>query len=145
MNRKSVAMAIVAAVCLLGGNRARGEVIWYKGGAAGHNFQYGSYAGTAVGVTFGVWPVAPGHSAGAVWTTDGWRTVHWSPAQWAQNVPGSAGNLDEEWRWAETITCTPTPAYGTQTYIWFAVYVDNQSGQRSWDNNNGWNYQLIAR
>ena len=86
-----------------------------------------------------VWPVAPSHRVGAVWTVDEWKTVRWSAAIWKENKPDSHGGYDEIWEVEMAESQTPTPIK-----FWYALYVDNSQGMRVWDNNSGWNYEKIV-
>jgi hypothetical protein len=90
-------------------------------------------------VTFGLWPVGPGHQAGAVWTTDGWQTVHWAAADWAQNVANPYGGQDEIWK----VVLHESPSTDP-THFWYALYAEDARGNRYWDNNQGWNYSRIV-
>jgi hypothetical protein len=89
-------------------------------------------------VSFGVWPVAPGHRAGVFWTTDGWSTTRLTPASWDRNVPNYYGGYDEIWK-----VTMQTGAPPLRIRIWYALYVEDAQGTRYWDNNQGWNYERI--
>lgn len=90
-------------------------------------------------IDFGVWPVASGHSTGSVWTEDGWTHVNWSTGNWCNNQTGPY-NCDEHW--LTMLTGASGNSNPQNTYFWYALYVDNSSSQRFWDNNGGWNYQI---
>ena len=94
--------------------------------------------GTPFKVDIGVWPVAPNHEVGAVWTVDEWKTVHWSQAVWKENKSDVYGGYNEMWEveMADSLTTSPVK-------LWYALYVENSQGMRVWDNNIGSNYEKI--
>ncbi len=94
---------------------------------------------TSLEVTFGVWPVALGHRAGAVWTADGWQTVNWTDATWEGNIPNLYGGNDEKWKVIMQLGSSPYPVS-----FWYALYVEDSHGNKSWDNNNSLNYEYIV-
>ena len=120
------------------------ESIWYKG--HGDRQSYSKYATVqyvSENITFGVWPVAPGHSAGAVYTDDGWQTVIWGTAKWDTNLSNPYGGQDEAW--------SVRMFGGGADYIGqpfapftfeFALYVKNSANQMFWDSNGGMNHRI---
>ena len=131
--KKIVVMALLA---MVGAGVVQAEHIWVK------SKQYVRYVYNGFGpgeagfkAKFGVWPVAAGHTAGAVWTPDGWTTVRWATASWCRNVTGPYGNVDEEWNVGYQSTFIPNS-------FSFAVYVVNSAGVWTWDNNNGLNHTV---
>lgn len=144
--KKALLTLLVAGGMALGlAGSSQAESIWYKGW--GDRFEYSyhtSYQYTSIKVSFGVWPVAPGHTAGAVYTDDGWATVNWSKAQWEANVSNPYGGQDEAWityllggNTCPTFGCSFTPF----TFE-FALYVQNAQGQWKWANNGGQNFRV---
>lgn len=143
---RKLILAVFAAHAWLGGlSVARAETIWYQGWGDRFDYNYRtSYQYTSVQARFGVWPVAYGHSAGVVFTDDGWATVNWKNAEWVANVPNPYGGRDESWkvfllggRTCQTFGCSFTPF----TFE-FALYVQNAQGQWFWDNNHGFNHRI---
>ncbi|MFP2930807.1 hypothetical protein ACLESO_37535 [Pyxidicoccus sp. 3LG] len=86
-------------------------------------------------LTTGVWPVAPGHTAGVVYTWDNWQTAQWGTLTWQYNAPNAYGSNDEVWKGSFQVP--PTVSF---TSIQYAIYVDDASGNRTWNNNNGQNF-----
>lgn len=101
---------------------------------AGYTF-HGHDLAAGLQVYFGVWPVALGHTAGAVWTCDGWKTTNWGQAHWVQNVANQFGGFDECWE-LNILNVVESPVR-----FWYALWVDDSQGCRHWDNNHGWNYE----
>ena len=134
----------VALFVLIGlwSNPALAEDIWYIDGESSEHPYRGPSEITTVSVHFGVWPVAFGHSAGVVYTDDAWKTVRWDRARWVENVPNEYGGWDEIWRWYNGCVSVRHP-WEPKPKIWFALYVDDTLGNRTWDNSDGWNYELI--
>lgn len=116
------------------------EVVWPMQSSIYHRSHAGVYMDTAADVIFGVWPVAWGHTAGAVYTPDGWATVKWTQARWMANVNNNFGGQDENW----TLYMTGRNNGGgySPITIEYALYVSNQAGQWFWANNGGSNYRL---
>ncbi|MCY1014565.1 carbohydrate-binding protein [Pyxidicoccus sp. MSG2] len=85
----------------------------------------------------GVWPVAPGHTVGVVYTWDHWQTAQWGTLSWQSNQSNAYGSQDEVWRGAFNI-----PPNLTFTTVEYAIYVDDASGHRTWNNNNGQNFSV---
>jgi hypothetical protein len=86
-------------------------------------------------IEFGLWPVAPGHRAGVVWTCDDWVTTNLAEGHWSANVSGNVGAYNEYW-------IVELNYYARWTArLWYALYVDDFTGTRHWDNNQGWNYE----
>ncbi|NBD08962.1 MULTISPECIES: carbohydrate-binding protein [Corallococcus] len=95
----------------------------------------GGYVFRQFQLTTGVWPVAPGHSVGVVYTWDHWQTTQWGTLTWRNNTPNASGSQDEVW--AGRFNVPPTVSF---TAIEYAIYVDDASGHRTWNNNNGQNF-----
>ncbi len=95
----------------------------------------GSYYWYTFTVTAGVWPVAPGHKVGMVYTNDLWRTSHWVDLTWQLNQANAYGSLDEVWKTVSLDASDAAP-------VWFALYVEDQYGTRYWNNNNGQNFEV---
>ena len=143
MKKLLVTLCIAAVSLGFAARCAKAETIWYIDGYAYPQYEDGLFLESVSSVDFGVWPVAPGHVAGAVYTIDGWNTVQWGSASWEYNVPNDYGSYDEHWNWYQNLN-GPQPTHNNPVYLWFALYVDDQYGNRYWDNNGGWNYQLIS-
>lgn len=95
----------------------------------------GGYVFRQFSLTTGVWPVAPGHTAGVVYSWDNWQTVQWGTLTWQYNQANAYGSSDEVWSGNFNI-----PPYLSVTAIQYAIYVDDASGNRTWNNNNGQNF-----
>jgi hypothetical protein len=115
------------------------DTIWQINASSQWYSRLGIRVWSATEVTLGVWPVAPGHRAGAVWTTDGWQTVRQDSARWRRNIANPFGRDDEEWVVTMIIQSSQNPVR-----FWYALYVEDGQGIRYWDNNNGWNYENIV-
>lgn len=102
--------------------------------------KYGHSLYATLDVWFGIWPVALGHQAGAVWTIDQWNTIRKDPAAWEGNVPNPYGGYDEHWK--------VTMSVGNSMYypvkFWYALYVKDSQEITYWDNNRGRNYECIV-
>lgn len=140
--RKSIITLAVSAA-LLGCVSASAETIWRKSAVAYVYTYIGIYISHEMDINLGVWPVASGHSTGAVWTPDGWNTVNWASGTWAQNVPNQYGSYDESW-WID-ISHVDAGGKCEDVYFWYALYVDTSDSTRYWDNNGGYNYETIAQ
>ncbi len=134
---------LVGAAVLLSVVSASAEAIWKIQDDGGKFTLKGVYLGQGVKAKFGVWPVAAGHSAGAVWTHNGWSSVHWTDASWCENVQGPYGGWDEHWLVAMFVQPTWTGGGPVDVNVNYALYVDNAAGERSWDNNGGMNYNYF--
>jgi len=134
---KNLLAAIVGLAVCAGVSRA--EVIWSINQNVYHRSHANVYMDTVAESTFGVWPVAWGHRAGAVYTTDGWQTVKWSNAGWLANVNNPFGGLDENWR--VSMQGSTGGGYSPITFE-YALYVVNSAGDWSWDNNRGYNHRI---
>ncbi|WPB82006.1 hypothetical protein KYC5002_23190 [Archangium violaceum] len=106
-------------------NTASVPVVGAGGGSVYHQFKLNT----------GVWPVAPGHSAGVAYTWDGWLTTNWGTLQWQYNQSNAYGSQDEVWAGNFNI-----PPWVSPIVIEYAIYVDDASGARTWNNNGGSNY-----
>jgi len=141
-NMMKALVAVLGAIVVAGSVNA--ESIWYKG--HGNRQSYSKYATVqyvSENVTFGVWPVAPGHEAGAVYTDDGWQSAVWATAKWDANVNNPYGGQDEAW--------SVRLFGGGASYIGqpfepftfeFALFVKNSANQMFWDNNGGMNHSI---
>lgn len=143
----AIKAVVMAGALAMAAGASRAETIWYKGW--GDRFDYSKYASwqyTSVAVDFGVWPVAPGHTAGAVYTDDGWATVTWQGAQWVANVNNPYGSRDEAWSVRLFGGGCPTMGCGFTPFTFeFALYVQNSAGAWAWDNNRGLNHRISIR
>ncbi len=129
---------------LIAAGSVQAESIWYKG--HGDRQSYSKYATVqyvSEKVDFGVWPVAPGHSAGAVYTDDGWATATWGTAKWDANVQNPYGGQDEAWSVRLFGGGADYIGQPFQPFTFeFALYVANSAGQWFWANNSGMNYRI---
>lgn len=143
--KKALIFALASAALTAG---SFGESIWFKQVANRYDYtKYATWLMTQLKIDFGVWPVAPGHSAGCVFTDDGWSSVFWQDAQWEYNAQGPFGGWDEHW----TVYITAQGENGqymgqelTPFTIDFALYVTDQYGNWYWDNNGGMNYSYYV-
>ncbi|MBU0679732.1 MAG: hypothetical protein KJ626_16640 [Verrucomicrobia bacterium] len=133
---KKLAVMIIAATVSVS---AFAEHVWLISGSIYHRSAHNVYMGTVASCYMGVWPVAPGHTAGSVYTDDGWQTVKWSSAGWLANVTGPYGNIDENW--SLEMSGYHGGGYSPITFE-FALYVTDQWGNWYWDNNGGANHQI---
>ena len=137
----------VAGLMLAAGSfsAAQAEVIWFKKVDGRYDYtKYATWLATQLKVDFGVWPVAYGHTAGVVYTDNGWATAHWQTANWQANVQGPYGGWDEAWSvWFSA--SGENGKYVGQPFspftIEYALYVSNANGDWAWDNNGGMNYR----
>jgi hypothetical protein len=121
---------------------AAAETLWFITGAVSDSAG-SSYIYSNIHLKVGVWPVAPGHKVGFVYTYDRWATAHWGTLQWSHNAPNAYGSQDEIWT-TNTLVTIPGE-WRTPSTIDFAIYVEDASGNRTWNNNNGWNFQLVEQ
>ena len=132
--------SLAAALFLLLPTAAAAETTWVINsstpvlGAAGGLVIY------SFKVTTGVWPVAPGHTVGVVYTWNSWLTSKWGTLTWQYNQPNAYGTQDEVWQGSFEI-----PPYGSDGSIQYAIYVDDASGNRTWNNNSGQNFVLVPQ
>lgn len=135
-----VTAAMTSAVCA--------DAIWFKEVANRYDYtKYATWIMTQLKVDFGVWPVAAGHEAGAVYTDDGWETVYWQPAEWEYNAQGPFGGWDEHWAVWMNASGENGQYMGQDLVpftVEFALYVTDAEGNWYWDNNNDWNYQYYV-
>ncbi len=119
---------------------AAAETVWFITGSvvdsAGSSYLYSN-----IHLQLGVWPVAPGHKVGFVYSYDRWATTHWGELRWSHNAPNAYGTLDEFWVTDQLVTI-PGP-WRTPSTIDFAIYVEDASGHRTWNNNGGQNFRLV--
>lgn len=142
--RKMIMAAVVAGMTYLAASGAQADSIWSKGwDQRSEYWKYSTWIYTSIRANFGVWPVAWGHTAGIVYTDDGWATATWQNARWVANVNNPYGGQDEAWEvylfggGCQQMGCGFTPF----TFE-YALYVQNSSGQWTWDNNRGMNYRV---
>ena len=143
--KKFMMMALAVAGLLTMPVLGHAESIWYKGWSDRYDYsKYATYQYTSIKADIGVWPVAYGHTAGAVYTDDGWATVNWVNAQWVANVPNAFGGQDEAWKvyLLGGNTCGQMGCGFTPFTFEFALYVRNAAGQTTWANNGGQNYRV---
>ncbi|MFP2904377.1 hypothetical protein ACLESD_04840 [Pyxidicoccus sp. 3LFB2] len=127
--------SLAVALFLLVPALAAAETTWLKNVSLRVVGAGGGYVFHQVQLVTGVWPVAPGHKAGVVYTWDNWQTAHWAELQWTHNEPNAYGSQDEVWYGS----FVPPPHISTSG-IQFAIYVDDALGNRTWNNNNGQNF-----
>ncbi|MBU0677759.1 MAG: hypothetical protein KJ626_06550 [Verrucomicrobia bacterium] len=146
MRRPTIGALLICGAILLSAVVGKAETVWFKNAGDRYDYNYmGSWIYTSVMVNFGVWPVAAGHSAGTVYTADGWRTAFWGEASWVANVPNLYGGNDEAWRvrlFGNGGNGNFAGARFVPFAFEFALYVDDQYGARYWGNNGGLNYQI---
>jgi hypothetical protein len=117
------------------------EQIWVKQASGGVMEAGGGYSFSGFRIDAGVWPVAPGHRVGIVYTSDGWRTATWGTFSWQSNNDNDYGSQDELWSF-KWVSGNP---YVFPSSVQYAIYVDDAYGNRSWNNNGGWNYEVHLR
>ncbi|MBU0676795.1 MAG: CBM21 domain-containing protein [Verrucomicrobia bacterium] len=142
MKKKLIAM--VCAGLVLGAiapQMAEAEHIWFKWGSLTTWTQYGIQEYARASVDIGVWPVAPGHTVGIVYTLDGWRSYRWGEAGWVRNVQG-LGGMDEAWIFRSSNYMWDVTGYLYPLDFEFALCVSDQWGNWYWDNNGGMNHHL---
>ncbi len=136
---KKLLGSLSAALSLLLPAVAAAETTWVfdssvpRVGAGGGSVFSGSRLPT------GVWPVAPGHTAGVVYTWDNWQSAQWATLTWQYNQPNAYGSQDEVWKGDFEI-----PPYLSFAVIEYAIYVDDSAGNRTWNNNSGQNF-VVAK
>lgn len=113
---------------------AAAETTWVIGASVPVVGAGGGYVFHAFRLTTGVWPVAPGHSAGVAYTWDNWQTTQWGTLTWRYNQANASGSQDEVWSADFNV-----PPYVSPIVIQYAVYVD-ANGTRTWNNNGGQNF-----
>lgn len=132
---KKILWSLSAALFLLLPAVAAAETTWVINQALPQVDAGGGYAFYAFKLTSGVWPVAPGHTAGVVYTWDNWQTAQWGTLSWQYNQPNAYGTQDEVWAGSFNV-----PPYISPIVIQYAIYVDDANGNRTWNNNNGQNF-----
>jgi hypothetical protein len=75
-----------------------------------------------------------------MWTFDNWATTVEAQAHWDGNVPNSFGSEDETWY----VEVLHYPQSRVNLHLRYVLYVDDAKGNRQWDNNGGWNYELVV-
>lgn len=130
---------LAAALFLLLPAVAAAETTWVVEASAPVVGTGGGYVIYQFKLTTGVWPVAPGHTAGVVYSWDNWNTAQWGTLSWQYNQANAYGSQDEVWKGAFEI-----PPYISFSTVQFAIYVDDSAGNRTWNNNNGRNF-AVAR
>jgi len=148
MKKTFVALMLGAVVALGSLADARAESIWFKQVSNRYDYtKYATWLATQLVIDFGVWPVAAGHTAGAVYTDDGWATVIWQGAHWQANVQGPFGGWDEAWKVWISASGENGQYMGQQLTpftIEFALYVTDANNNWYWDNNSGANYEYYV-
>ncbi len=149
MNKLMAGLVVGMALGLGSVSSSQAEAIWFKKVDGRYDYwKYATYLATQLKIDFGVWPVAPGHTAGAVFTDDGWATAKWQPAEWQANVQGPFGGWDEAW----SVWVTVGGGHGqyvsqpfTPYWVEFALYVRDHYGNWTWDNNGGMNHRYHVK
>ena len=146
---KKWSVLLVMAVLALGSfQQARGEAIWFKKVDGRYDYtKYATWLAVQLKIDFGVWPVAAGHTAGAVFTDDGWQSVYWQNAHWQANVQGPFGGWDEAWSVWISASGENGQFVGqpfTPFTIEYALYVTDANGVWTWDNNGGLNHSYFV-
>lgn len=126
---------------------ADAESIWLKEVVGRYDYtKYATWLATQLEIDFGVYPLAAGHSAGSVYTDDGWVTANWNDASWKYNVQGPYGGWDESWK----VYIGGSGDNGQQIgqdfipfNIEYALYVTDANGNWYWDNNGGNNHHYF--
>jgi hypothetical protein len=121
---------------------ASAESVWFVNGSVSDSAG-SSYVYSGITLKVGVWPVAPGHKVGVVYTYDRWATSHWAELTWEANVANAYGSQDELWTLNHLVTIPGE--WRTPSTIDFAIYVEDASGHRTWNNNGGWNFQVVEQ
>ncbi len=147
--KKLLKMLAMGAVLGLAAGAVQAETIWFKKVDGRYDYtKYATWLATQLKVDFGVWPVAPGHTAGTVYTDDGWQSVMWSrPAEWQANVQNPYGGYDEAWSVWFSASGENGQYMGqpfTPFTIEYALYVTDAGGNWYWDNNGGQNYSYYV-
>ena len=130
---------LAAALFLLLPAVAAAETTWVFGASVPVVGAGGGYVFYVFRLTTGVWPVAPGHTAGVVYSWDNWQTHRSGTLTWQSNQANAYGTQDEVWKGDFEIP--PTVSFSS---IQYAIYVDDASGNRTWNNNHGQNF-VVAR
>ena len=132
--KKMILAALAALLPALG----QAEIVWKRCDVASTTGAYGQYPSVTASVKVGVWPVALGHSVGAIWTADNWRTVQWAFGSWCWNEPSPTGTGDWDESWRVHWSLPEAQASSFQ----YAIFVQDALGNLYWDNNHGWNHEL---
>eukprot|EP01125_Pyxidicula_operculata_P009551 TRINITY_DN3145_c0_g1_i1.p1 TRINITY_DN3145_c0_g1~~TRINITY_DN3145_c0_g1_i1.p1 ORF type:complete len:251 (+),score=27.49 TRINITY_DN3145_c0_g1_i1:8-760(+) len=85
-----------------------------------------------INITVRVRPCALGHTVGAVYTFNGWRTTQKSHGWWVRNEK-------EEEIWTINIWHDEEDP---NEDLWFSVFAKDDAGNEAWDANEGWNYSV---
>jgi hypothetical protein len=133
---KKILRSLSAALFLLLPAVAAAETTWVINASVPQVDAAGGYMFYAFKLTSGVWPVAPGHTAGVVYTWDNWQTAQWGTLTWKFNQPNAYGTQDEVWAGRFNVP----PYISPIIVIQYAIYVDDANGNRTWNNNNGQNF-----
>jgi hypothetical protein len=142
--KKAVLLIMLAGILGWMAPSATAESIWFKQVDARYDYtKYATWLMTQLKIDFGVWPVASGHTTGAVYTDDGWATAIWQNGQWQANVTGPFGGTDEAWSvWINA--GGENGQYMGQPFspftIEYALYVTDAQGNWYWANNGGQNF-----
>jgi len=145
MKKGMIALLLGAVVALGTVADARSESIWFKKVDGRYDYtKYATWLAVQLKIDFGVWPVANGHTAGAVYTDNGWASAYWQTAHWQANVQGPYGGWDEAW----SVWISASGGHGQYVgqpfspfVIEFALYVTDANGNWYWDNNGGQNHR----
>jgi hypothetical protein len=143
---KNRLLGVIIGLGLVAGSMAsKAEVIWYKGHGDRQSYtKYSTVQYVSERVDFGVWPVAYGHTAGSVYTDDGWTTATWATAKWEANVSNPYGGQDESWSVRLFGGGSDYIGQPFQPFTFeFALYVKNSSNQMFWENNGGMNHRIF--
>ncbi len=130
--------SLAAALFLLLPMTAAAETTWVVDASVPVVGAGGGYVFREFRVTTGVWPVAPGHTAGVVYTWDNWQTTQWGTLTWQYNAANAYGSQDEVWKGSFLI-----PPHVSWSSVQYAIYVDDAAGNRTWNNNNGQNFVVV--
>lgn len=131
---KKSAVSLLSVLCLLLPAVSAAEEVWVAETSIRQS--PGGYYSYYFSVKVGVWPVAPGHKVGMVWTNDRWATTQWTDLTWQLNQANAYGTQDEIW-------LTMPELYASDSApVWFAVYVEDALGNRTWNNNGGFNFEI---
>ncbi|WP_164012350.1 carbohydrate-binding protein [Pyxidicoccus trucidator] len=136
---KKLLGSLSAALFLLLPAVAAAETTWVMSASVPVVGAGGGYVFYQFQLTTGVWPVAPGHTAGVVYTWDNWQTTQSATLAWQSNQPNAYGSQDEVWNGRFNI-----PPYISFSAVQYAIYVDDASGNRTWNNNSGQNF-VVAK
>lgn len=88
---------------------------------------------------------------GLVFTTDEWRNTHWIIENYHKftdefnlELSSSIGGI-ENLKYCNRHSVSPSENkifYLATDKIWFSLFVEDHEGNRYWNNNGGWNYEI---